>query len=124
MIEESQYPPVTFINKSKSRIKILEVKEGGKEEMEYNEMAEYAPKIPHYQPAFKIYKVENYEFEYLGDFTLQEDFKNFGNLTVQIEEYKDKKIVMIQDIVQSQISEIKNEQLLLEMLSIFSFSIH
>lgn len=27
LIEESQYPPVTFINRSKTRIKIYEVKE-------------------------------------------------------------------------------------------------
>lgn len=34
--------------------------------MEHNEMAEYAPKIPHYEPIFKLYMAENYEFKELG----------------------------------------------------------
>ena len=60
LIEESQYPPVTFINKCKSRIKVEEINEYAIQEMENNEMAEYAPKKPHYEPMFKLFMAENY----------------------------------------------------------------
>jgi hypothetical protein len=38
--------------------------------MEYNEMAEYASKIPHHQPTFMISMVQHYEFKVYGKFTV------------------------------------------------------
>ena len=109
LIEESQYPPVSFINKCKARIKVYEVNEEAKEEMEHNEMAEYAPKIPHYEPVFRLSIVENYEFQEVGEFNLNEGYKILNNKTrVSIEDYKDKKIVIVQDSIDSRFSELKH----------------
>ena len=110
LIEESQYPPVSFINKCRSRVKIREENENVSEEMEQNEMAEYASKIPRYSPKFTLSMVENYEFHLLGDFDLETSGLHVfaDRVQVRIEEYKDKKIVIIQDHLEKNLAEDRN----------------
>ena len=47
-------------------------------------MSEYAPKTPHYEPIFKLFLAENYEFRELGEFNLNEGSKVFSNKMIKV----------------------------------------
>lgn len=66
LIEESQYPPISFINNTNHRIKIEETEERFSEELlNRGDMGEYAPRDPYHTPIFRLSVAERYEYKQL-----------------------------------------------------------
>lgn len=97
LIEESQYPPYSFINLTACKLKLEEPHEHFVEEFEKGDMGEYAPRNPYHSPRFRLYVGQKYEYKQLLEFGVEKKqaFQLEQGIVVSVEEYKDKTIVQV-----------------------------